>query len=301
MPEHKKLSWLQSKALKLKDVEEYRNVKFTEAMLKITNWPRLDVAVKARYSFKHSGNAGDIIYSLPTIRALSKAATADVLLNLNQPGRYGKKSHPLGNVMLNEKMLEMLKPLLCAQPYINDVMQFENSTIPDYDLDMIRKFPILLTNGNISRWYFYLYGINADLSEPWLSVSANKSAADHIIIARSQRYRQPLIDYSFLKKYPKIIFIGVEEEYRDMKAMLPGIEFIKVKDFLEMASLVAGCRFFIGNQSFPFSLAEGMKIYRALEVYHLCPNVIVEGIKGYDFCYQPQFEKIVEKLFQLTA
>ncbi|MEK7224455.1 MAG: hypothetical protein AAB221_02085, partial [Bacteroidota bacterium] len=60
--------------------------------------------------------------------------------------------------------------------------------------------------------------------------------------------------------------------------------------------VIAGCKFFIGNQSFPFALAEALKVKRALELCFECPNVIPEGENAYDFVYQPQFEKIVRQL-----
>ena len=300
MADYNKKSWIQKKLLKLKDIEEYKNYKYATALRKIQDWPVLDIPKKDFYSFKHSGNAGDIIYSLATVKALCKDSSAHIFFNLGQRGEYGKKAHPLGNVMFNETMFNMLKPLVLHQPYVNDVQKFEGNMIVDYDLDMIRRFPIKLAMGDIARWYFYLYGMNADLGQPWITADANPAFKDHIIVARSQRYRQPLIDYSFLKGYKKIIFIGVEVEYQDMKEMIPHIEFIKVNDFLELASMVAGCRFFIGNQSFPFSIAEALKVNRILESYHLCPNVVVEGPKGYDFCYQPQFEKIVADMLRRT-
>jgi len=31
-------------------------------------------------------------------------------------------------------------------------------------------------------------------------------------------------------------------------------------------------------------------------VFPQCPNVIVEGENGYDFCYQEQFEKIINNI-----
>jgi ADP-heptose:LPS heptosyltransferase len=79
--------------------------------------------------------------------------------------------------------------------------------------------------------------------------------------------------------------------------MIPQLEYRGVSNFLEMASVIKGSMFFIGNQSFPFSIAEGLKKRRLLEVYHRSPNVIVEGAEGYDFVYQPQFEKIVSDLY----
>ena len=79
-----------------------------------------------------------------------------------------------------------------------------------------------------------------------------------------------------------------------MKKMVPQIRHRPVKDFLEMASVIAGAKLFIGNQSFPFSLAEALKVNRLLEVHFQCPNVTVYGDKGFDFCFQPQFEELVK-------
>ena len=63
-----------------------------------------------------------------------------------------------------------------------------------------------------------------------------------------------------------------------------------------MAQVISGCKMFIGNQSFPFSIAEALKTKRVLEVFPQCPNVIVEGADAYDFCYQEQFEKIINNI-----
>ena len=75
------------------------------------------------------------------------------------------------------------------------------------------------------------------------------------------------------------------------------MKYKNVSNFLEFAGIIAGCKFFIGNQSFPFAVAEGLKVKRVLEVCFECPNVIPEGKDAYDFCYLPQFEKIVKQLY----
>jgi ADP-heptose:LPS heptosyltransferase len=94
------------------------------------------------------------------------------------------------------------------------------------------------------------------------------------------------------------MFVGVEAEYAEMRQQLPKLEYRPVQHFLELAQVIAGSRLFIGNQSFPFAIAEGLKVKRLLEIYHLSPNVNVEGPLGYDFCFQPQFERLVEKLYE---
>jgi hypothetical protein len=249
------------------------------------------------YTFKHSGNAGDIIYSLPAMRSLSKDNPSNFLLQIDTPAIYTNNTHPLGNVRLNASMAKALIPLLNFQSYISEASIFSGQPI-EIDLDDFRSSPLFLDRGNIIRWYFYLYGINYDLSQPWLSAPKISGLDNKIVIARSQRYRNPLINYAFLKKYtPHILFVGVEAEYKDIVQIIPGIQYQKTNDFLELSSLINSSKFFIGNQSFPFSIAEGLKVKRILEICPVCPNVIPEGSNGYDAYFQAQFEFLVDKLF----
>ena len=298
--EDKLLPFFKRKLLKFQDPLEYKKQKFISNMLKQKEVININTFLKTAYNFKHSGHAGDIIYSLPSLRTLCQNQKANFFLNINRKVNYGKLKHPLGNVSLDEKTFKALEPLLLAQDYISTVGIYQNDPI-DYDFDLIRSYPIMQNAGSIARWYFYFFAINADLGKEWLTVDADNTYKDYIIIARSFRYRQPLISYQFLSKYSKLLFIGLEDEYADMKKQLPSLQYAKVSNFLEMGRIIKGGRFFIGNQSFPFSLAEAMKVKRVLEVFVPCPNVIVEGANGYDFIYQPQFESIVEKLDRITT
>lgn len=248
--------------------------------------------------FKHFGLIGDIIYAIPTMQALAKGRKIHLHLLINQQSLY-KKSMKHGNKdkILTDKSVEMLAPLLLSQPGFATCDILTNQRI-DVDLDYFRKYPFDYNKGHICRWYFQTYGISADLGKPWLTVKANDAFNDEIVIARSFRYRAPGITYAFLEKYHNISFVGLKEEYEDLKKQIPALTYKAVNNFLELAKVIAGCKFFIGNQSFPFAVAEALKVKRVLEVYFECPNVIPEGKDAYDFCYQPQFEKIVKQLNQ---
>jgi hypothetical protein len=247
------------------------------------------------YTFKHSGNAGDIIYALPTVRALGQESKSKLCLHLNQTGIY-YSDHPLGNVMLNQKMLDMLAPLLEAQSYVGSVEPYLSQAI-DYNLDIVRDAPLMLNRGDISRWYMQVFNVFPNLSDAWLNVTPDTTYQSHIVLARSQRYNNPALDYSFLAKYKDILFLGVEKEYQLMKKAIPHLAYQPVKDFLELAQIIAGGKLFIGNQSFPYAIAEALKVKRILEVYHYCPNVVVHGADGHDVYFQPHFETLVQKLY----
>ena len=276
----------------LKKMEKYKDG------LKAVKPPPMTFPENRPVHFKHSGNCGDIIYAIPTMKAISGKEDIHLHLHIDQPADYaGHVKHPLGNVMLNKKMVDMLQPLLLSQPGFKSCEPYSEGPI-DVDLDKMREYPLLLDRGNIARWYFLVFPVNYDLNQAWLQAKPDPSAREAIVIARSHRYRAPNIDYRFLKRYPNVQFIGLPEEYSDMKKMIPHLRHRPVKDFLEMASVIAGAKLLIGNQSFPFSLAEALKVNRLLEVHFECPNVTVYGDKGYDFCFQPQFEKLVSLRYE---
>jgi hypothetical protein len=249
--------------------------------------------------FRHSGLIGDIIYAIPSMKVLASGKKIGLHLLINQKSLYKKHmQHYNKNKILTEKSVEWLAPLLLSQQDFAVCDIYTNQKI-DYDLDEFRKLPFDYNTGHICRWYFLAYGITTDLSKPWLVVNANPAFKNEIVISRSFRYRAPGISYSFLREYPNITFLGLPDEFEDMKNMIPHLKYLYVKNFLELAEALAGCKFFIGNQSFPFAVAEALKVKRVLEVCFECPNVIPEGEYGYDFCYQPQFEKIVKQLYEL--
>ncbi len=60
----KKLSFIEKFVLRQKDYEQYKNYKYELRLSKTNLFTAFDFPVKHDYHFKHSGNAGDIIYSL---------------------------------------------------------------------------------------------------------------------------------------------------------------------------------------------------------------------------------------------
>lgn len=263
----------------------------------VTNLPQLTLLncdENHPLHFLHSGNTGDILYAIPAMLALAKQNAFHLHIKINQKTSYALFfKHPMGNVLLNRKTFEMLLPLLQYQTFIINIDEYIDQQI-DFDLDQIRKFPFLLDRGNIARWYFLIYPGTFDFNKPWITAPTDPTTESAILIARSMRYQAPGINYSFLKRYPNVQFTGLPDEYKAMKEMIPDLVYRPVANFLEMASLIKGSRLFIGNQSAPFALAEGLKVNRLLELYFQCPNVTVYGENGFEFCLQNQFEHLVK-------
>ena len=250
--------------------------------------------------FKTKGNAGDIIYALPSIKMIceKRNAQAVIYIQLNQPSDI--LDHPVKNegkpVMVSRTMYDMLRPLLIAQSYVKDVLYFENESIPaiDYDLDRFRVDNLNLSSGNIAQWINNSYPeLRPNLYEPSIQVADNIKAKDYIIVNRSSRYQNLFFDYSQLSKYENVYFVGVESEFKALRLHNPNIIHLQVPNFCKMAEYIANCKLFIGNQSMAFSIAEQLKVPRILEQYAHAPNVIPQGGEYFVCHTKEQFNKAI--------
>ena len=255
---------------------------------------------KDTVSFKHSGQIGDIIYSLPALAALTdKYSNTAAHLYLDLTSRFQRIGFSLTkNTLLNQKLFDVIEPLLAIQPYISSVTVYKNEDI-DFDLDLFRHKILFLSCGDITKWYQYLFPVSYDTSKPWITVDKTDNVADSaIVIAKSPRMSNPLIDWSFLVKYPKVYFVGINEEYEAIKEIIPKIEWIKTKDYLELARVISGAKLFIGNQSSPFSVAEGLKVPRLLCLPVQTPVATPAGNSCAVFCVQSCFESLVKDFWE---
>jgi ADP-heptose:LPS heptosyltransferase len=134
-----------------------------------------------------------------------------------------------------------------------------------------------------------------------LSADEHPSIKNMIVIMRSTRRKNMFINYKFLSKYENILFLGLKSEYDDLKIEVPNLEFYDCKDFLEAAQIIKSSNFFIGNSSFGFTIAEGLKVPRIMESYPDFPVIYPNGNHGYDFYFQVHFEELCKKLYKLKT
>jgi len=231
----------------------------------------------------HSGNAGDLIYSLPAMRKAAeiKGEKVHLYLHINVVAKYGNMAHPMGNVQMNRKMAEMLIPLLMSTDFIGKCEITEDAQQVDYNFDLFRKFHNY--TGHISQWYFHIYPeLTCDLSVPVNFDLQPGNVAFDIVLNRTARYHNPTFDYSILKPYQdRITFVGLPDEFRVISAKLPNIKHYPVNDFYHLAQVIAASNLFIGNQSMAFAIAEQMKHPRVVEICPTAHNVIPTGQNGF--------------------
>ena len=247
-------------------------------------------------SFLHSGHLGDVINALPVLKELSKKSKCNLYLQKekNLEADAVNYKHKGDKIYMTDRMVNMILPLLKNQDYINQVEIFNNQKI-DIDLDLFRKIPMNFNLDEV-RWYFHLTGVHVDLSKQYLFADEHKLIKKKIVIMRSTRRKNTFINYKFLRDFDEVLFLGLQNEYDDLKKEIPNLNFYDCKNFLEAAEIIKSSKFFIGNSSFGFTIAEGLKVPRVMESYPDFPVIYPNGGLGYDFYFQKHFEKICKKL-----
>lgn len=249
-------------------------------------------------TFKHSGNVGDALASLPTVKALLAKHGEPVgtfYLQTDIPAKYPAWiKHPCGTVRMTQHYASMLVPLLNKQPYLHAKL-YRGEEIT-YDLDLFRTCGLNLSAGDLSRYYRAVFPVCPPTWEPWLSVTPNTTYKDCVIVNRTSRYHNQWLSYSFLT-FRNVCFMGTKDEYVAWrKEFLLQVPYVPSTDFLTAAQAIAGCKLFIGNQSSCFQIAEGLKVPRILEVCPTVPNVAPCGPNGYEAHFQDHFEQLVKEL-----
>ena len=245
-------------------------------------------------SILHSGHSGDIINALPVIKELSKTHLCNLYININKPLNRIYYNHPGKDVFINEKIFKMLLPLLKSQNFINKIDRHKSEKI-DINFDIFRELPINISFDNL-RYSFQIAGIQPDIEAPYLEVGSHEKINNKIIVQRTFRYRNQFINYKFLNNYKEIYFVGTLNEYKDLKQEVKNLIYYDCKDFLEMAQIIKSSKFFIGNSSVGFPIAEALKTPRLLESCPYFPAALPHGKNAYDFYYQAHFEKFFKIL-----
>lgn len=225
-------------------------------------------------TFSHPGKIGDLLYSLHYCVDRTKAAGYTCFAFNIQTGRTqaqinSKWDNP--GVLLTEQDAQFVKPLLEAQPYVANVTINGGET--GIDLGTYMCCGLNPLGGDLRDFYYQLdSGIyKRNFWEPL--IYADRDAAymhhkDHIIIGRTGRYDNALINWKALEPYAdRIIFLGTNEEYERFKAHcfeLSGMIPSAADSLLDCARLMVTCKGYVGGPSGLYALAEMMKIPRIL-------------------------------------
>ena len=239
-------------------------------------------------TFKHSGDLGDIIYSLPTIRALGGG-----VLYLDPEGGasdpYVKAQSVDGRTRLNKSTIDSLTPLLEAQPYIEKVKYLEPTTKIDYNLDEFRKRfsdpKRRSATCNLADLHLDHFNLpESEVLKPWLHLDGETKLHKEIIIARSPRVQGGFATLNARKHYFSkfAIFVGTPKEHEFFEWTFGiKIDYVKTDTIVDLFKVIKGSKTFVGNSSFPLSLAIGMGHPEILQEYDpKVPTTVFQNMKN---------------------
>ena len=211
---------------------------------------------------RHSGKLGDIIYSLPTIRALGGGT---LLLHEN----------PAIGDRLTSDLRRSIAELLRMQPYITSVEDYQDQ-MDFVDLDVFRRRP--LTENLAEQHLCVTFELDpTEKDTRWLWVDrAELSSGKPVLFHRSLNLHNPLFPWTEVcRKYGDLaVFVGTPGEHKRFVADFGDIEYQPTETLADLARLIAGCQLFVGNQSCPYAIAEAMKVNTIQETSPIYPNCI---------------------------
>lgn len=247
----------------------------------------------------HSGNMGDVVYSLPACKALG---VTRLLLNL-------VADKPLSGRVLSHKSAEFLAPLLVMQPWLQEVaivdapvrlgkgtgqktQEPQIQGLPlDYMepqelgvtwiLDRFRQQPILVKH--LIDCHADAVDAAIDPEAPFLELEDRPEPDPNapIVLSLTPRYRYLDRHYyrELLQDMGPVLKIGIPSEAHVYDG-IPG-ELVTCTDALDLAQRIASARCFVGSPSLPYAIAEGLKTPRLVDVPVSPLNAYPRGADGW--------------------
>lgn len=183
--------------------------------------------------------------------------------------------------------------LLKEQPYVVNVLPWDRRGVHFNGNDFrARLFQALrkpqtaaaFRDKHLTHWMCDAHSLPYKvMDEAWLRVEQPNKVA-RVVIARSGAgrdpghiYHNPSFPWHYVwRKYGKeAVFIGTADEHRLFSATCGDVPHYPTANLYEAAKVIAGADLFIGNQSSPHAIAEGMKKKIFLEVWPAGPNCLV--------------------------
>jgi len=241
-------------------------------------------------TFKHAGDLGDIIYSLPVMRALCNGQPSEFLIEAVSYTRQ----------RLTPDKWCGIDALLRSQPYVSDVRAYVpgepvTRNLNDFRARLHQSLRVGIgKDKHLTHWMCEAHCVHPQvILEQWLTIPDPINGAP-VVFARAgagrphhQVYQNELFPwYRICEKYRgKAVFVGSEQEHLVFSAAFGDVPHYKTATLHEAARVIAGAKLFVGNQTATHAIAEGLKKNIILEVWRDGPNCIVHRpgvVHGWD-------------------
>jgi hypothetical protein len=220
-------------------------------------------------SFKHSGDIGDIVASLATVKEICERDEAKAEIHLDITGGVGDEFVPLqsrnGHTKFNENSAKFLKPLIEAQPYVSSVVLDKPPISADVNLNMFRRSfidrdIISKTNQNLMYLHQITFNLEIGYKGPWI-FSEKNSKRHKLLICRTPRYQSAHIICDILANDKNAEFMGTDFEWELWKqtfGQYPQGGRVEIKDLLDASSHIASSDTFFSNGTCFYWVAVGL-------------------------------------------
>ena len=213
--------------------------------------------------FLHSGKYGDLIYALWTIK---KLGGGEIWFNLTKGSLCDEENYRFCKPLFEKQFyISGVKTITLSDnlsnPYGEKLFCRQDINNPDFlILDNAWFWRFFRARTDTYHWinrYAYTFGVVVDASEVVLDVKCEPIPWNerHVVVHLTDRYRIKTDEfYKDLLKRDDVIRIGD----------LPGEK--RCSDMLELATLIASSKFFVGNYSCGNALAQALQHPRLIEV-----------------------------------
>ncbi len=165
------------------------------------------------------------------------------------------------------RWLNFFRPLAEAQPYIEECRGRMPNEGVDWDSGGFRGSGLHSRSASLFEaqlsHFVHVKGMGRTMTanKAWLTVEPSSESKGRIICARSGRYRNGTFPWKKIVQHygDLLLFIGLRHEHQDFSGQFGMVEYRQTQNCLEIAQLIAGSEMFIGNQSSPMAIAEGLK------------------------------------------
>jgi len=211
--------------------------------------------------FTHTGNSGDIIFSIPTINHLCNGDRIATLYIKPAKYAYGDQYTFCKDLLLQQDGIKEVLPFI---PPDNNWNYYQWRGLKfDYDLDIARG-----QSGrgriHIIKRYFDAFGIKEDITTPFLNIDLlHKREEKYALIHLTPRwngmqYNWRKIYKEALDRHGKVYFIGLQCEWLDFNLHYGQIEHLPTENLLEMARLIRDAEALYCNQGVALTIAAGL-------------------------------------------
>lgn len=222
--------------------------------------------------FSHSGNIGDVLYSVPTINYLTGGEKKAILYLKAAKYELGDQYEALRDLLLQQNGIKEVIPFIPENKEDWNWFRWPGLKM-DYDLDLARgqsgKGRI-----HIIKRYFDTFGIKKDHKiVPFLKLdSFFKREERYALISLSPRWHGYLVNWKKIyeeakEKHGKVYFTGFISEWLTFQRLFGQIEHIAAENMLKVARLIRDCEALYCNQGPALVIAQGLG-----KKYYLAPN-----------------------------